>query len=70
MIRKRAKKDISCISKRHLNRLIAQESEIICDSLLNAAALRNDNCEYQGCLNNNFDNNLHIIDKHHDMHCN
>jgi len=65
MIRKRTKKDISCISKRHLNRLIAQDSEIICDSLLNTATLRN--CEYQGCLNNNFDNNSHIIDKHHEI---
>lgn len=38
MNRKRPRKDISCVSKRHLKRLAAQKSEIVCDSLLSMTA--------------------------------
>ncbi|XP_070161256.1 uncharacterized protein [Polyergus mexicanus] len=43
MNRKRFRKDISHISKRHLNRLAAQESKLICDSLLNTSILSHSN---------------------------
>jgi len=48
------RKSILDISKRHLNRLIAQESEIICNiSFLNTTgALHKDDFEYSQCLNN------------------
>jgi len=53
MNRKLRRKSILDISKRHLNRLIAQESEIICDSFLNTTgALHKDDFEYSQCLNN------------------
>lgn len=37
MIRRRPRKDISYVSKRHLNRITKQESNIICNALLNMA---------------------------------
>jgi len=53
MNRKLRRKSILDISKRHLNLLIAQESEIICDSFLNTTgALHKDDFEYSQCLNN------------------
>ncbi|GAB1860701.1 DUF4218 domain-containing protein [Camponotus japonicus] len=63
MNRKRPRKDFSCLSKRHLRRLRAQESELICDSLLNTNVSHSDNDEHSEYLENDSIINSHIIDK-------
>lgn len=63
MNRKRPRKDFSCVSKRHLRRLRAQESELICDSLLNTIVSHSDNDEHSEYLENDSIINSHIIDK-------
>lgn len=65
MNRKRRRKDILCISKRHMNRLNAQESELIYDSLLcTTASLHGHELEYAESLRKDSSINAHIIDKH------
>jgi len=59
MNRKRPRKDISYVSKRYFNRLIAHESEVVRDSLLNTiASSRSDNCVYSDNLENDSTINL------------
>ncbi|XP_026827591.1 uncharacterized protein LOC113562375 [Ooceraea biroi] len=60
MNRKRPRKDISHISKRHLNRLAAEESKLICDSVLNTSVLSdNENYKNPEYLKTGSTNNSH-----------
>lgn len=43
MDRKRPRKNISELSRRHLSRLAKEESELICDSLLDMTTLSSNN---------------------------
>lgn len=65
MNRKRRRKDILYVSKWHMNRLNAQESEFICDSLLcTTASLYGHESEYAESLENDSSINSRIMDKH------
>lgn len=53
MNRKRPRKDISCISNRHFNRLAAQESELVCGTLMNTTVSHSNNEHLELLVPNN-----------------
>lgn len=67
MNRKRPRKDISCMSKRHLNRLAAQESELVCDSLLSTVTQHIKSYKDSEYLENSSIIFSHVTDKRNEL---